>query len=235
MLPRTYRLDAAGRLAVRVDALGGTIAFERDQLGQAIVKNVDGRVTNYISYAYDAVGRRARRATPTGHVTSYAYGADGQAHRLTTGGHRVDFTHDAADRELARVFGDAVTVTSAWDEAGRLSEQHVTAAGRAVNSRAYGYRADGHRPKPGCRVPVDGNRPKAHLPAGRGHRRARWPWQHPGPGHHGLRVVRDQGRYRGEGARRHPTDPHPPITHDDVVEGRIPLKDGYMAPGRQIR
>ncbi|WP_406386403.1 putative T7SS-secreted protein [Streptomyces sp. NBC_00211] len=177
----TYRLDAAGRLAARVDALGGTIAFERDQLGQAITKDVDGRVTHYaydragrlleaagpdgelryqydrrgrtktelvdgrpISYAYDVLGRRTRRTTPTGHVTSYAYGADGQAHRLTTGGHRVDFTHDAAGRELARAFGDTITMTSAWDEAGRLSEQQVTAAGRSVNSRAYGYRADGH-------------------------------------------------------------------------------------------
>src|SRR5690606_39431075 len=29
----TYRVDAAGRLAARTDALGGTISFERDQLG----------------------------------------------------------------------------------------------------------------------------------------------------------------------------------------------------------
>ncbi|MER7468571.1 hypothetical protein [Streptomyces sp. NPDC097981] len=35
-------------------------------------------------------------------------------------------------------------MTSARDEAGRLSEQHATATGCAVNSRAYAYRADGH-------------------------------------------------------------------------------------------
>lgn len=177
----TYRLDAADRLAARVDGLGGTIAFERDQLGQAVRKDVDGRVTDYvydragrlleaigpdselryqydrrgltktelvdgrpIAYSYDALGRRTRRTTPTGHVSSYSYGADGRSHRLTTGGHRVEFTHDAAGRELARVFGDALTMTSTWDEAGRLSEQHIATAGRAVNSRAYGYRADGH-------------------------------------------------------------------------------------------
>jgi YD repeat-containing protein len=35
-------------------------------------------------------------------------------------------------------------VTSAWDEAGRLTGQHITAQARAVNSRAYAYRADGH-------------------------------------------------------------------------------------------
>src|SRR5690606_30281908 len=92
----------------------------------------------------DALGRRTRRTTPTGHVTSYTYGADGQPHRLTSGGYRIAFTHDAAGRELTRVFGDTITITSAWDEAGRLAAQHVTAGARVVNHRAYSYRADGH-------------------------------------------------------------------------------------------
>ncbi|MCX4783121.1 putative T7SS-secreted protein [Streptomyces sp. NBC_01264] len=135
-----YTYDRAGRL---LEAAGpdGALRYQYDRCGRTKTELVDGRP---ISYAYDATGRRTRRTTPTGHVTSYAYGSDGQPHRLTTGGHRVEFTHDAAGRELARAFGDAITMTSAWDEAGRLSEQHITAAGRAVNSRAYTYRADGH-------------------------------------------------------------------------------------------
>lgn len=32
-----------------------------------------------------------------------------------------------------------------------------------------------------------------------------------------------------------PTDRGNPITHEDVVEGRIPAKQGYMAPAVQIR
>ncbi|MBL1286302.1 MULTISPECIES: hypothetical protein [Streptomyces] len=32
-----------------------------------------------------------------------------------------------------------------------------------------------------------------------------------------------------------PTDPGGPVTHADVVEGRIPAKSGYMAPAVQIR
>ncbi|MFI6038046.1 hypothetical protein ACIBBD_28585 [Streptomyces sp. NPDC051315] len=32
-----------------------------------------------------------------------------------------------------------------------------------------------------------------------------------------------------------PTDPGAPITHADVVEGRIPAKSGYMAPAVQVR
>ncbi|MET7617230.1 RHS repeat-associated core domain-containing protein [Streptomyces sp. NPDC005408] len=136
----TYAYDRAGRL---LEAAGpdSEVRYQYDRRGLTKTELVDGRP---IMYAYDVLGRRTRRTTPTGHVTSYAYGDDGQAHRLTTGGHRVDFTHDAAGRELARVFGDAITMTSAWDEAGRLSEQHITAGGRAVNSRAYSYRADGH-------------------------------------------------------------------------------------------
>lgn len=136
----TYAYDRAGRL---LEAAGpdGELRYQYDRRGRTKTELVDGRP---ISYAYDALGRRTRRTTPTGHVTSYAYGADGQAQRLTTGGQRVEFTHDAAGRELARVFVDAITVTSAWDEAGRLSEQHITAGERAVNSRAYAYRADGH-------------------------------------------------------------------------------------------
>ncbi|MCX4587373.1 putative T7SS-secreted protein [Streptomyces sp. NBC_01481] len=136
----TYAYDRAGRL---LEATGpdSELRYQYDRRGRTKTELVDGRP---LMYAYDVLGRRTRRTTPTGHVTSYVYGADGQAHRLIAGGHRVDFTHDAAGRELARVFGDAITMTSAWDEAGRLSAQHITAGGRAVNSRAYSYRADGH-------------------------------------------------------------------------------------------
>ncbi|MFJ7181408.1 putative T7SS-secreted protein [Streptomyces massasporeus] len=136
----TYAYDRAGRL---LEAAGpdSELRYQYDRRGLTKTELVDGRP---LSYAYDALGRRTRRTTPTGHVTCYSYGVDGQPHRLTTGDHRIDFTHDAAGRELARVFGDAITMTSAWDEAGRLSAQHITAGGHNVNSRAYSYRADGH-------------------------------------------------------------------------------------------
>ncbi|MEV4944200.1 putative T7SS-secreted protein [Streptomyces sp. NPDC053755] len=135
----TYAYDRAGRL---LEACGpdGELRYQYDRRGLVKTELVDGRP---LAYAYDVLGRRIRRTTPTGHVTSYAYGADGRARRLTTGDHRVDFTHDAAGRELTRAIGDAITMTSVWDEAGRLSAQHITAGARAVNSRAYSYRADG--------------------------------------------------------------------------------------------
>ncbi|MFH8801279.1 putative T7SS-secreted protein [Streptomyces sp. NPDC017936] len=134
-----YAYDRAGRL---VEATGpdGELRYQYDRRGLTKAELVDGRP---VLYAYDALGRRTRRTTPTGHVTTYSYGTDGLPQRLTSGGHRIDFAHDAAGRELTRVFGDAITMTSAWDEAGRLASQHVTAGGRDVNSRAYAYRSDG--------------------------------------------------------------------------------------------
>ncbi|MFE9648986.1 putative T7SS-secreted protein [Streptomyces sp. NPDC006365] len=136
----TYAYDRAGRL---LEAAGpdSELRYQYDRRGHTKAELVDGRP---ILYAHDVLGRRTRRTTPTGHVTSYSYGSEGLPHRLTSGGHRIDFTHDAAGRELARVFGDAITMASAWDEAGRLSTQHITVGGRDVNSRSYSYRADGH-------------------------------------------------------------------------------------------
>lgn len=32
-----------------------------------------------------------------------------------------------------------------------------------------------------------------------------------------------------------PTDPGVPVTHEDIVEGRIPAKGGYLAPAVRIR
>ncbi|QXE33341.1 RHS domain-containing protein [Streptomyces sp. GMY02] len=135
-----YAYDGAGRL---LEAVGpdSELRYQYDRRGHVKTELVDGRP---VVYAYDELGRRKRRTTPTGHVTNYAYGPDGRPLRLTTGDHRVDFTHDAAGRELARVFGDTVTMASAWDEAGQLAAQTITTGARTVNSRSYTYRADGH-------------------------------------------------------------------------------------------
>ncbi len=87
-----YVHDRAGRL---VEAAGpdSELRYQYDRRGLTKAELVDGRA---ILYAYDVLGRRTRRTTPTGHVTSYSYGADGLPDRLTSGGHRIDFTHDAA-------------------------------------------------------------------------------------------------------------------------------------------
>ncbi|MFD7302190.1 putative T7SS-secreted protein [Streptomyces pharetrae] len=134
-----YAYDPAGRL-LRASGPDGDLIRQYDRRGLLKTELIDGRAT---TYRYDAAGRRVGRMTPTGHLTTYTHDAAGRPDLLTTGGHQVTFTHDVAGRELSRVFG-FLTVSSAWDEAGRLSAESLTADGRILNSRTYTYRADGH-------------------------------------------------------------------------------------------
>ncbi|NEA41419.1 hypothetical protein, partial [Streptomyces sp. SID11385] len=69
------------------------LRYQYDRRGLTKTELVDGRAMNY---SYDVLGRRTRRTTPTGHVTTYTYAADSTTRRLTSGAHRIDFTHDAA-------------------------------------------------------------------------------------------------------------------------------------------
>ncbi|WP_456154971.1 RHS repeat-associated core domain-containing protein [Streptomyces niveiscabiei] len=134
-----HAYDRAGRL-IQASSPDSELVRGYDRCGRLKTELVDGRA---LDHAYDAVGRRIRRTTPTGLVTSYAYDAAGRPTRVSTGGHDITFTHDPAGREAERVFGDIVTQTSAWDEAGRLSAQHLTAGSRTLNERTYAYRAGG--------------------------------------------------------------------------------------------
>ncbi|MFH9817538.1 putative T7SS-secreted protein [Streptomyces sp. NPDC017230] len=136
----TYAYDASGRLS-QASGPDGDLIRQYDRRGLLKTELVDGHA---ITYAYDALGRRTRRVTPAGHVTTYAYDVAGRLSLMDTSGHQVDFTHDAADREVSRSYGDTTTLSSVRDEVGRLSAQYLTAGGQALNSRTYTYRADGH-------------------------------------------------------------------------------------------
>ncbi|UQI48243.1 DUF6531 domain-containing protein [Streptomyces sp. HU2014] len=137
----TYAHDAAGRL---VEAAGpdATLVFGRDRLGRVKSETCDGRT---LTHAYDRLGRRTRRVTPTGSVSAWTYDAAGRRASATASGHTFTMEHDPAGREVARHFGEALTLTHAWDPAGRLTEQRLLKddADR-VQSRAYTYRPDGH-------------------------------------------------------------------------------------------
>lgn len=134
-----HAYDRAGRL-IQASSPDSELVRRYDRCGRLKTELVDGRA---LDHAYDPAGRRIRRTTPTGLVTSYAYDAAGRPIRMTSGGHDITFTHDAAGREVERVFAGIVTQASVWDEAGRLSGQHLTAGSRTLNQRTYAYRADG--------------------------------------------------------------------------------------------
>ncbi len=64
---------------------------------------------------------------------------------MVASGRAIDFTYDEAGRELSRHIGETVTLEHAFDTLGRLTSQSVTGAeGRAMQHRAYTYRADGN-------------------------------------------------------------------------------------------
>ncbi|ROQ67849.1 RHS repeat-associated protein [Streptomyces sp. 840.1] len=135
-----FAYDQAGRLSHAVGP-GSEVAYSYDRCGRVKTELADGHVT---TYAYDALGRRTQRTTPSGQVTTYSYDAVSRATGLTAGRHRIAFTHDAAGRERIRSVGDNLTLAFAWDEAGRLSSQHLASGARTLNRRSYTYQEDGY-------------------------------------------------------------------------------------------
>ncbi|NEY36226.1 type IV secretion protein Rhs [Streptomyces sp. PRKS01-65] len=139
----TYAYNLTGHL-IRAQSPTSALELERDALGRVLSETVDGRTTRY---TYDAAGRRTSRTTPTGVVTELAYDDAGNRTRLTVDGHALAFRHDALGRELERAFGgprQPVTLTTAWDTAGRPARQSLAAQGRTLRSRSYTYRPDHH-------------------------------------------------------------------------------------------
>ncbi|MET7302798.1 RHS repeat-associated core domain-containing protein [Embleya sp. NPDC005575] len=150
----SYEYDRCGRLA-RATNPDVDLAFERDLPGRVTAEISNGR---RLSNDYDALGRRIRRETPAGHVSTWSYDAAGRPTVLDSAGHTVVFGHDPVGRETERRFGDAVTLTQEWDAVGRLSAQ-ILSRGEPVDRitealnpllgpdelhrRTYSYRADG--------------------------------------------------------------------------------------------
>ncbi|MEE1756765.1 RHS repeat-associated core domain-containing protein [Streptomyces sp. SP18CS02] len=135
----TYAYDPSGRL-VRATGPDSEASWEHDVLGRVVSETVDGRT---LTHAYDALGRRVRRTTPTGAVSTFAYDSAGNRTALSSCGHGITFEHDPAGRELARHFGENLSLAHTFDDLGRLTGQHLTAGERTVRRRAYTFRADG--------------------------------------------------------------------------------------------
>ncbi|AUH39869.1 RHS repeat-associated core domain-containing protein [Streptomyces sp. CMB-StM0423] len=154
-----YRYDALGRV-VSQNAAGAESTFayspddelvaatgpdaelgwERDAVGRVTAETCNGRT---LTTAYDARGRRTRRTTPAGTVTTYAYDATGRRTLLATGGIELGSAYDAAGHEIARSIGDALVLDRVWEPTGRLSGQTLTGHGRRLQEHGYHYRADG--------------------------------------------------------------------------------------------
>jgi RHS repeat-associated protein len=139
----SFAYDPAGRL-VRAESPHSVMELEWDAQGRLTAETVDGRTHRY---TYDAAGRRTGRTTPGGTVTAQTYDVAGNRTLMELAGRPLHFTHDALGQELTRTFGapdHAVTLATAWDPLGRVSEQSLAAQGRTLRARAYTYRPDHH-------------------------------------------------------------------------------------------
>ncbi|MFF8868153.1 RHS repeat-associated core domain-containing protein, partial [Streptomyces sp. NPDC015139] len=137
----TFSYDAASRLVTAANP-DCSLDFTYDAAGRLLTQTVDGATLNL---AYDAAGRRITRTTPTGAQTSLTWDAIGNRSSLTIDDrHTLSFTHDSLGRETQRSTGH-LQLTSSWDPAGRLTQQHLTAGSdRPIRARSYSYRADDH-------------------------------------------------------------------------------------------
>nr|WP_308408417.1 RHS repeat-associated core domain-containing protein [Streptomyces murinus] len=141
----TFSYGPDGGLA-QADNGHATMILERDALGRVVSETVNGRTT---AYAYDPLGRRTQRVTPSGLTSSWTYDAAGRPLNLRSSAGTLDFTHDAAGRETARYIGAEVTLTQVWSGTGRLIAQTLTAGTQAderrlLQHRTYAHRADGY-------------------------------------------------------------------------------------------
>ncbi|HEV7935717.1 MAG TPA: RHS repeat-associated core domain-containing protein [Actinomadura sp.] len=140
----TYAYDPVGRLARAVNG-DADLRFERDAAGRVTAEICNGRV---LASAYDILGRRVRRRTPSGAESVWEHDAAGQPVALHTAGQTMRFGYDPAGREIQRLIGPGVALAQRWDAAHRLRSQTVMAGSasspRQVQHRAYEYRTDGY-------------------------------------------------------------------------------------------
>ncbi|RLV09080.1 hypothetical protein CTZ27_07850 [Streptomyces griseocarneus] len=138
----TFAYDASGAL-LRATNPDAEIAYERDALGRVVSETVNGRTT---TYAYDALGRRTSRVTPSGLATEWTYDAAGRPVELRGDAGALAFVYDAAGRETSRRLGEeGALLTQEWDAQDRLITQVLTGdADRLLQHRTHAYRADGY-------------------------------------------------------------------------------------------
>ncbi|MET8753940.1 putative T7SS-secreted protein [Streptomyces sp. NPDC004667] len=135
----TFEYDVFDELAL---AAGPDARLERlrDRFGRLKSEKVNGRT---LTYAYDELGRRVGRTTPSGAVSEWSYDAAGHKTKLNTSGREIAFSFDARGCEVERTVSDFVSFKSSFDEMSRLTDQEITHRGGRLQHRVYTYRADG--------------------------------------------------------------------------------------------
>ncbi|MFC7449722.1 putative T7SS-secreted protein [Rhodococcus daqingensis] len=153
--------DLSGRVTRGESGTGETsthtVDFEYTATGALALQTVDDEVA--LRFEHDLAGRRTRRVSPGGGDTTWRWDPAGRLAALTTGGHRLDFTHDARGAVTGWRVGE-LAVEHTHTARGQLAAQSVIARpASALNlglgpgpattptvlrEDAYGYRSDGY-------------------------------------------------------------------------------------------
>ncbi|WP_322763029.1 hypothetical protein, partial [Frankia sp. Cr2] len=94
----TFAYDPAGRVT-RATNTDADCTLQRDALGRVLAETCNGRT---VSSAFDVLGRRVRRVTPSGAESVWAYDPNDLPISLHTAGRTLRFAHDGAGREVKR-------------------------------------------------------------------------------------------------------------------------------------
>ena len=123
----SYTHDPAGRVLTAVngvdDAVTHTLEFTYTPTGQVATQTLDDQPP--LVHEHDVRGRRTRRTSPSGAVTTWSHDLLGRTTGLDADGHSITFSHDHAGRLDGWRIGE-VQVDRSFTPTGELAGQQVT-------------------------------------------------------------------------------------------------------------
>jgi RHS repeat-associated protein len=134
----TFTHDSAGHL-VEVTNPHAQIHLERDPAGRVVTESVNGRA---LERAYDVLGRRTHRRTPSGATSTLTYDHRGLA-AYTAGEQTFHFERDVLGREVSRTLDSQLTFSQTWDPVGRIVNQAFTSPHDTLFERSFAYTPNG--------------------------------------------------------------------------------------------
>ncbi len=134
----SFTYDETGR-AREITNAHAHIVLERDTAGRVVAETVNGQT---MAFAYDVIGRRTHRRTPSGASSDLTYNWAGLA-SYTAGSHTFHFDRDALGREKTRTLDGTLTFHQDWDSVGRVTRQQLSTPHADLLEREFTYQADG--------------------------------------------------------------------------------------------
>ncbi|WP_251095005.1 putative T7SS-secreted protein [Streptomyces sp. Caat 7-52] len=124
----TYGYDPAGRLTSRRNTLDEVTSFERNELGQILLKDTAGRIT---TFAYDLTDQLAQATGPDGATLTLLRDRHGRLRSETVNGRTLKYTYDTVGRRTGRTTPTGAETTWSYDAAGRRTG--MVASGRTID------------------------------------------------------------------------------------------------------